>query len=109
MVSHLKDIRRCDEHDDVDFSKEEEIKRFVRPWKWVSLNVGSVRVLRINVRRVDALSERHIQDLTHRARRDYFLVHDLAEHREAHVCHVGAFLASQPALNIRNELPFRRI
>ena len=108
MVSHLKDIRRCDEHDDVDFSNEEEIKRFVRPWKWVSLNVGSVRVLRINVRRVDALSERHIQR-THRIHRRDALVHDLAEHREAHVCHVGAFLASQPALNIRDELPFRRI
>lgn len=82
MVSHLKDIRRCDEHDDVDFSNEEEIKRFVRPWKWVSLNVGSVRVLRINVRRVDALSERHIQG-THRfidATRWFMISRNIAKH-----------------------------
>lgn len=51
MVSHLKDIRRCDEHDDVDFRDENELKRFVRPVKWLSLNAGSVRLLRVNVRR----------------------------------------------------------
>ena len=33
MVGHLKDIRRCDEHDDVDFRDENELKRFVRPVK----------------------------------------------------------------------------
>jgi choline-glycine betaine transporter len=49
MVTHLKDIRRVDECPEVDFEDENEIKRFVRPWKWVSVNVGSVRLLRINV------------------------------------------------------------
>ena len=45
----LEEIRRCDEHPDVDFSDENEVKRFVRPAKWLSLNAGNVRLLRINV------------------------------------------------------------
>jgi len=49
MVAHLKDIRRCDEHDDVDFRDENELKRFIRPGKWLALNAGSVRLLRVNV------------------------------------------------------------
>jgi hypothetical protein len=52
MGAHLQDIRRCDEHADVDFKDENELKRFVRPWKWLSLNAGSYRLLRINVRRI---------------------------------------------------------
>ena len=46
----LEEIRRCDEHPDVDFSDENEVKRFVRPMKWLSLNAGNFRLLRINVR-----------------------------------------------------------
>ena len=61
MVSHLKDIRRCDEHDDVDFRDENELKRFVRPGKWLSLNAGSVRLLRINVRRHPRIRARSVR------------------------------------------------
>ena len=46
----LEEIRRCDEHPDVDFSDEKEVMRFVRPMKWLSLDVAGHRVLRINVR-----------------------------------------------------------
>jgi hypothetical protein len=46
----LNEIRRCDEHPDVDFSDEKEIARFVRPRKWFALDIGNVKVLRINVR-----------------------------------------------------------
>jgi len=46
----LEEIRRCDEHPDVDFSDENEVKRFVRPEKWLSLDAGNIRLLRINVR-----------------------------------------------------------
>ena len=46
----LEEIRRCDEHPDVDFSDENEVKRFVRPMKWLSLNAGNFSLLRINVR-----------------------------------------------------------
>ena len=46
----LEEIRRCDEHPDVDFSDEKEVMRFVRPIKWLSLDVAGHRVLRINVR-----------------------------------------------------------
>lgn len=46
----LEEIRRCDEHPDVDFSDENEVKRFVRPGKWLSLDAGNIRLLRINVR-----------------------------------------------------------
>lgn len=44
------DIRRCDEHDDVDFSDETELLKFVRKSRWVSVNFGATRVFRINVR-----------------------------------------------------------
>lgn len=46
----LEEIRRCDEHPDVDFSDENEVKRFVRPGKWLALDAGKYRLLRINVR-----------------------------------------------------------
>jgi hypothetical protein len=46
----FEDIRRCDEHDDVDFSDETELLKFVRKNRWVSVNVGSLRLIRINVR-----------------------------------------------------------
>ena len=58
MVAHLKDIRRCDEHDDVDFRDENELKRFIRPGKWLALNAGSVRLLRVNVRRYPCIRSR---------------------------------------------------
>ena len=45
----LNEIRRCDEHPDVDFSDETEIARFVRPKKWLALDFGKFKVLRINV------------------------------------------------------------
>ena len=61
MVGHLKDIRRCDEHDDVDFRDENELKRFVRPGKWLSLNAGSVRLLRVNVRRRPRIRSRSVR------------------------------------------------
>ena len=51
----LNEIRRCDEHPDVDFSDETEIARFVRPKKWLALDVGKFKVLRINVRTLFAL------------------------------------------------------
>uniref|UniRef100_A0A7S0X6I6 BCCT family transporter n=1 Tax=Mantoniella antarctica TaxID=81844 RepID=A0A7S0X6I6_9CHLO len=44
----FEDIRRCDEHDDVDFSDETELLKFVRKNRWVSVNVGSLRLIRIN-------------------------------------------------------------
>jgi len=46
----FEDIRRCDEHDDVDFSDETELLKFVRKNRWVSVNIGSLRLIRINVR-----------------------------------------------------------
>ena len=61
MVGHLKDIRRCDEHDDVDFRDENELRRFVRPGKWLSLNAGSVRLLRVNVRRHPRIRSRSVR------------------------------------------------
>ena len=47
-----------DEHDDVDFRDENELKRFIRPGKWLALNAGSVRLLRVNVRRYPRIRSR---------------------------------------------------
>jgi hypothetical protein len=44
------DIRRCDEHEEVDFADEDQLLKFVRKSRWVSVNIGSIRILRINVR-----------------------------------------------------------
>ena len=44
------DIRRCDEHGDVDFADEAELLKFVRKSRWVSVNIGQIRLFRINVR-----------------------------------------------------------
>jgi|AntAceMinimDraft_5_1070358.scaffolds.fasta_scaffold09825_1 hypothetical protein len=43
-----EDIRRCDEHDDVDFADEAELMKFVRRSRWVSVNIGNIRLVRIN-------------------------------------------------------------
>lgn len=50
MSAHLPDIRRCDEHPDIDFKNEDEVKRFVRPRKWLSVNLNAnIRLFRINM------------------------------------------------------------
>lgn len=46
----LPDILRCDEHEPRDFRDEETVKQFVRPIRWLSINVGERRLLRLNVR-----------------------------------------------------------
>jgi hypothetical protein len=51
MLHSLPDIRRCDEYADIDFKNEDEIKRFVRPSRWLSIDFGEgKRFLRVNVR-----------------------------------------------------------
>ena len=42
------DVRRCDEHPVADFSDEAELRRFVRASRWVSVDVGTRRLLRLN-------------------------------------------------------------
>ena len=42
------DIRRCDEHPVADFTDEAELFRFVRASRWVSVDFGGRRVLRLN-------------------------------------------------------------
>ena len=51
MLHSLPDIRRCDEYADIDFKNEDEVKRFVRPSRWLSIDFGEgKRLLRVNVR-----------------------------------------------------------
>ena len=51
MLHSLPDIRRCDEYADIDFKNEDEVKRFVRPSRWLSVDFGEgKRFLRVNVR-----------------------------------------------------------
>ena len=40
MLHSLPDIRRCDEYADIDFKNEDEVKRFVRPSRWLSIDFG---------------------------------------------------------------------
>ena len=50
MLHSLPDIRRCDEYADIDFKNEDEVKRFVRPSRWLSVDFGEgKRFLRVNV------------------------------------------------------------
>lgn len=44
----FEDIRRCDEHPVADFTDEDELKKFVRPSRWVSVDFGRYRVFRFN-------------------------------------------------------------
>jgi hypothetical protein len=46
----LPDILRCDDHEPRDFRDEETVKQFVRPIRWLSVNVGERRLFRLNVR-----------------------------------------------------------
>ena len=46
----LPDILRCDDHEPRDFRDEETVKQFVRPIRWLSVNFGERRALRLNVR-----------------------------------------------------------
>ena len=46
----LEEIRRCDEHPDVDFSDEKEVEVLRAPREMAKLDVAGHRVLRVNVR-----------------------------------------------------------
>lgn len=41
-------IKRADDHAPPDFQEESNLREFIRPSRWLSINLGSVRFLRIN-------------------------------------------------------------
>mmetsp|Transcript_5261 Transcript_5261/g.13385 ORF Transcript_5261/g.13385 Transcript_5261/m.13385 type:complete len:807 (+) Transcript_5261:137-2557(+) len=44
----FEDIRRADEHPETDFNDEAELMKFVRASRWISVDVGAYRLLRLN-------------------------------------------------------------
>ena len=44
----FEDIRRCDEHPIADFSDETELMQFVRASRWLAIDAGRYRLLRLN-------------------------------------------------------------
>ena len=44
------EIKRADDHAPPDFEYEDNLKRFIRPSRWIAVNIGNFRLLRINVR-----------------------------------------------------------